>query len=254
MLIASARNCIQQASMLSFIFAAILAISRRHRPGHLVSLPALCAHRLELHRESEMNTDALSAGCARCARCAVKSALGDARGRSAEVLAACSCTEAQRLGEAQAAVAVRDAVIADQLLQIDILTERVASINLGAGGFAAAAAAGPPQAAAARGAAAMATREVGGGRHTSIVNVNVTLPAMSGGSVATVSTASGSVTVSSSSLHPLPKGIAKCGQQSCTAVMPRDGIVFMTKSGQRYHTCSECSSIRGREVQTFRLG
>ena len=251
MLIASARNCIQQASMLSFIFAAILAISRRHGPGHLVSLAALCAQRLELHRESEMSTDALSAGCARCA---VKSALGDARRRSAEVLAACSCTEAQRLGEAQAAVAVRDAVIADQLLQIDILTERVASINLGAGGFAAAAAAGPPQAAAARGAAAMATREVGGGRHTSIVNVNVTLPAMSGSSVATVSTASGSVTVSSSSLHPLPKGIAKCGQQSCTAVMPRDGIVFMTKSGQRYHTCSECSSIRGREAQTFRLG
>ena len=126
MLIASARNCIQQASMLSFIFAAILAISRRHGPGHLVSLAVLCAQRLEWHQESDVSTDALSA---EFARCAVNSALGDARRRSAEVLAACSCTEAQVLREAQAAVAVRDAVIADLLVQIDVLTERVASIN-----------------------------------------------------------------------------------------------------------------------------
>ncbi len=59
--------------------------------------------------------------------------------------------------EAQAAVAARDAVIADQAGQIEALTARVASLSLNAT-FAASAAARPAQGAAGRGAAAMTTR------------------------------------------------------------------------------------------------
>jgi hypothetical protein len=154
--------------------------------------------------------------------------------------------------EARAAVAARDAVIAEQAGQIEVLTARVASLSLNAS-LAAASAAGPAQGAAARGAAAMTTRQVGGGYHASTSMMNVMLPTNSVGSAAAASTGGWPVTGGDAELMSLPTlspSVQKCAMSSCRA-RASNGVVYMTKAGQKFHTNLDCNAIRGHDVQRF---
>ena len=161
--------------------------------------------------------------------------------------------------EAQAAVAARDAVIAGQAAHIELLTAQVASLSLNASSYAASAAAGPAQGVAARGAAAMATREVGGGYHTSTITMNVTVPTNSVGSAAAAASTGGwtvrdpvtGYDAELMSLPTLPPSVEKCSHPACRARASWNGLVWMTKTGQKYHTASDCHAIRGRDVQRY---
>ena len=163
------------------------------------------------------------------------------------------------LMKAQAAVAARDAVIAGQAAHIELLTAQVASLSLNASSYGASAAAGPAQGVAARGAAAMATREVGGGYHTSTITMNVTVPTNSVGSAAAAASTGGwtvrdpvtGYDAELMSLPTLPPSVEKCSHPACRARASWNGLVWMTKTGQKYHTASDCHAIRGRDVQRY---
>ncbi len=174
--------------------------------------------------------------------------------------------------EAQAAVAARDAVIAEQAAQIEALTAQVATLSLNASGFIAAASAGPAlggytaaasvgpaQGAAARGAATMATREVGGGGgyQASTINVNVTLP--SSGSSAAAGPGGWAIRdevrggEDVTALPSLPPHVQKCVQPGCHTMPSWSGVVLITKAGTKYDRDREFCAIRGRDVQHFAM-